>query len=399
MFNDKWYTVSSTHRHRLLKQLRRRQFLQGAAITLPSLWLSSCGWTIANVSPAASEEEEDDVEPSEEEVVPVQQGSKDKLYIYTWAGYTDDELLEQFRQETGIEVVADVFDSNEVMLAKIQASGGGGYSIIYPSEYMVISMVELGILKKLDHSRLKGLDQLFPNFENPAYDPGNQYSVPLSWGTTGLVYNPAKLSQLPKDWDYLWENSQEIARRVTLPNDVREVMGATLSSLGYSYNSTEYQEIKQAYEKLVELKPTIASLNSDAWRTQILSGDLFMAMCYSSDATEVIEVNEDLEYIVPDSGSSVWVDTLVIPRSAPNPDAAYAWINFMLKPEVAARICQRLHFSAPSQGAYNLLPQEIQNDYTLYPPESVLEKCEGLVPLNEEVNEIYDRFWTQLTSG
>ncbi|MGC1246261.1 MAG: spermidine/putrescine ABC transporter substrate-binding protein, partial [Spirulinaceae cyanobacterium] len=346
MINDKRYTVSSTHRHRLLKHLRRRQFLQGAAVTIPSLLLSSCGWTIANVSPAASEEEEEeeDGESSEEASAP-QTGSQDKLYIYTWAGYTDDELLDRFRQETGIEVVADVFDSNEVMLAKIQASGGGGYSIIYPSEYMVINMVELGILRKLDQSRIRGLDQLFPNFRDPAYDPGNQYSVPLSWGTTGLVYNPNKLSQLPEDWDYLWENSQEIARRVTLPNDVREVMGATLSSLGYSYNSTDYQEIKQAYEKLVELKPTIASLNSDAWRTQILSGDLFMAMCYSSDATEVIDENEDLEYIVPDSGSSVWVDTLVIPRSAPNLDAAYAWINFMLKPEIAARICQRLHFS------------------------------------------------------
>ena len=390
--------MSSTHHHKLLKHLHRRRFLQGAAVTLPSLLLSSCGWTIANVSPAVSEEEEEEgPEPSEETTTV--KGGKDKLYIYTWAGYTDNELLEQFRQETGIEVVADVFDSNEVMLAKIQASGGGGYSIIYPSEYMVINMVQLGILRKLDHSRIKGLDQLFPNFRSPGYDPGNQYSVPLSWGTTGLVYNPNKLAQLPKDWDYLWENGQEISKRVTLPNDVREVMGATLSSLGYSYNSTDYKEIKQAYEKLVELKPTIASLNSDAWRTQILSGDLFMAMCYSSDATEVIDVNEELEYIVPDSGSSVWIDTLVIPSTAPNPEGAYAWINFMLKPEVAARICQRLYFSVPSQAAYKLLPEEVQNDYTLYPPESVIAKCEGLIPLEEEVSEIYDRFWTQLTSG
>lgn len=374
--------VPRKFRSRFPKRSTRRRFLQGsAAAAVSGLALSSCGWTLAQISETPPEE------------------TKDVLYIYTWAGYTDDELLERFREQTGIRAIADVFDSNEAMLARIQASSGGGYSIIYPSDYMVQEMVDLDLLTQLDKSRIEGWNRLYPRFLDPIYDPEDRYSVPMSWGTTGLIYNRTKLLEEPQDWIYLWNNQQKLSRRMTLVNDVREVIGAALKLLGYSYNSTNPREIKEAYEKLAELKPALAAFTSDAWRTQILSGDLLIAMCYSSDATEIMPENKNLDYVLPASGSSVWADTLVIPRTAPNPDGAYAWINFMLQPEIAAQICERLSFATPNKEAFKLLPPEIQNNKSLFPPESALERCEGIAPIGEEVSEIYDLYWTKLTSS
>ena len=158
----------------------RRQFLRTSAAALSAAALSGCGWTLANVRTQA-----------------VPQGESDRLHIFTWSSYTDQALLNAFREQTGIEVIADVYDSNEAMLAKLQAGGGAAYSIIYPSDYMVRRMLELGLLRELETSRLSGLTELFEQFQDPRYDPGNRHSVPMSWGTTGLVYNRRKLQTVP----------------------------------------------------------------------------------------------------------------------------------------------------------------------------------------------------------
>lgn len=362
--------------------ITRRKFLQNSAAASLGLGLSGCGWTLAKVRSAPANSE----------------ASSKLLYIYTWAGYTDDNLLNRFTKETGIKVIADVFDSNEAMLARLQALGGGEYSIIYPSDYTVRKMVDLGLLRELERSRLVGLDRLVPRFQDPIYDRGNRYSIPLSWGTTGLIYNTQKLKQPPEDWNYLWDNKQTLSNRMTLLSDVREVMGAVLKMMGYPYNSTDPQQIKQAYEKLVILKPAIASFTTDAWKTQILTNDLLLAMCFSADANEVIPENKNLEYVIPKSGSSLWTDTLVIPVTAPNPEGAYAWMNFLLQPDVAAQICERLSFATPNQAAINLLPEEVRNNPILFPPESRLENCEGVAPIGK-VAEVYEAYWTRLTSA
>lgn len=362
-----------------LSHLSRRRFLQASAMTLASSTLSSCGWTLGNVRQTT--------------------GPSDKLYIYSWSNYTDNNLLNSFSEQTGIPVVADVYSSNEEMLAKIQAGGGAAYSIIFPSDYMVRKMADLGLIAEMDFSQIEGSDRLFERFQNPVYDPGNKYSIPVSWGTTGLIYNTKKISQPPDDWNYLWENQKVLAKRMTLFNDVREVMGATLKKLGYSYNSTNPEEIKQAYESLATLKPAIASFTSDGWRQQIVVGDLIMAMSYSSDANEVIKENADLKYVIPKNGTSLWTDTMVIPKFAPKLEWAYKWINFILQPSIGAQISERLSFATPNQEAFKLLPSELQNNTNLFPPNPLIGKCEGIAPLSKDIEEIYDRYWTKLTSG
>ena len=374
--------MTNQHRQTSPRRSTRREFLQVASATLSSMALSGCGWTLAEVRPKA----------------PSVQGSSKNLYIYTWSSYTDQELLDRFAKETGIKVVADVFDSNEVMLSRLQAGGGGSYSVIYPSDYMVAKMVELGLLRELDHSRIVGMNQLVPRFQNPVYDPANQYSVPLSWGTTGLIYNIQKVKSAPQDWSDLWENQQLLSKRMTLLNDVREVMGAALKMLGYSYNSTNPQQVQQAYDKLAQLKPNVASFTSDAWRDQVLSGDLLLAMCYSSDANEVIGDNSNLQYVIPKSGTSFWTDTLAIPTTAPNIEEAYAWINFMLKPDVAAQICERLSFATANKIAINKLSSKVKDNPNLFPPESLLKLCESIAPVGN-FSEVYDSYWTKLTSS
>ncbi len=360
--------------------INRRKFLQGIT-ALSGLSLAGCGWKLADVRASANTS-----------------GQRDQLYIYTWTQYTDNQLLTTFSTQTGMRVLADVYDSNDVMLAKLQAGGGSNYSIIYPSDYMVQKMVEKDLLIEINHDRLIGLENLIPSFQNPTYDQNNRYSIPFNWGTTGIVYNSEILKDVPEDWDYLWQNQERLKNRMTLLNDVREVMGAVLRMLGYSYNSQDVNQIKQAYEKLQELKPAIAAFDTEAWQNQILAGDLVLAMCYSADALRVSKENPKLKYVIPRSGSSLWTDTIVIPKTASNLDGAYAWINFMLQPEVAAQISLRLNIATPNLAGFEQLPITVQQNTSLFPPESITEKCERITPL-EEFDEVYERYWTQLTSS
>jgi spermidine/putrescine transport system substrate-binding protein len=362
----------------------RRQFLQVSAAALSGIALANCRTQLADVS-------------SSQNAHTNGSANNKTLHVYSWSNYFDDELLKVFTQNTGIQVIADVFDSNETMLSKLQAGGGGAYSIIYPSDYMVQQMLDLKMLLPLDQSKLQGLSNLIEKFQNPKYDADNRHSVPATWGTTGLVYN-TKLNPAPQDWEYLWQQKGQLARKMTLFNDVREVMGATLRSLGYSYNSTNPDQIKQAYQKLVQLKPALSSFTTDGWRDQLVTGDLVLAMAYSSDAIDIISQNPGLKYVIPASGSSLWTDTMAIPKTAPNPEAAYAWINFILEPTNAAQMVERLKFATPNQAAIEQLSPELKSNVNLFPPEEILSKCEGVAPVGS-ATEIYDRYWTQLTSG
>lgn len=368
----------------------RRKFLQGATSVLAGSLLSGCGWTLANVHTGDEEDTE---------ATPLRQPQSSKeLYIYTWSSYFDDQLLDEFKAKTGIKVIVDTFESNEVMLATFRAGKGSAYSIIYPSDYTVAKMLSLKLLRPLDRSRISGLENLSSRFQNSAFDPGNQHHVPISWGTTGFVYNSERLTSPPDSWEYLWQNRGQLSRRMTLLNDLREVIGGVLRSLGYSYNATNPEEIRQAYEKLVDLKPAIATFNTDAWRDQLIAEDLVLAMGFSLDAVAVTQENPKLRYVIPKSGTSLWSDTIVIPRTAPNPDAAYAWINHLLEPAVAAQVTERLFFATPNQAAYNQLPSSLQTNEAIFPPESILAKCEGIVPV-PTVTELYERYWTQLMSS
>ncbi|EKV02925.1 spermidine/putrescine-binding periplasmic protein [Leptolyngbya sp. PCC 7375] len=371
----------------LFSRTSRRRFLQGSVAALAGVGLSNCRRTIGETTETPPSADTTDSAPA-----------SGTLHIYTWADYTDDELAAQFTEATGIEVKIDVYDSNETMLAKMQAGGGANYSLLYPSDYMATEMIGLGMLTELDKSRLVGLDKMREKWKSPVYDEDNTHSIPYSWGTTGLLYNSEVLTTAPTDWDYLWDNSDVLSRKMTMLDDVRETMGAVLSSLGYSYNATDPAQLEEAYQKLLELKPSLASFKSFGWQDELLSGDLLLSMVYSVEGIPVSLENPNFKYVIPESGSSVWTDTMVIPASAPNVEAAYEWINFNLQPQVSKDTVERLFFATPNGEAMTMLSQELLDNKNLFPPEDILAKCEGIAPVGE-ANALYDEYWTKVTSA
>jgi spermidine/putrescine transport system substrate-binding protein len=374
----------------------RRRFLQAATAAASGLLLSNCARALLiNASTGTAGSATGSATGSTTGAA----ASDETLRIFTWANYTDDELLRDFRNKTGIRAIVDTYDSNETMLAKMQAGGGKAYSIVYPSDYMVEEMRGLNLLATLDRSRLVGLNQLMPKWQNPAYDKENAHSVPAVWGTTGLVYDPARIGQEIKGWDYIWDNRDKLNRRITMIQDPREVLGATLSFLGHSYNSTKPAEIRAAYEKLLEIKPAIASFMTNGWEDQLASGDLSVSMAYSQDAIALMSESPNLRYVVPETGSSLWTDTMVIPKTAPDVNAAYAWLNFMLEPENSARMVERLKISTPNQAAFDKLPPALQRDENLFPSKQVLARSESIVPLPPDITALYDQYWTRLSSS
>ncbi|MBE9101508.1 spermidine/putrescine ABC transporter substrate-binding protein [filamentous cyanobacterium LEGE 07170] len=369
----------------------RRRFLQLSTAAMAGAVLTNCAGNIA--------QNDADSTDTEAEATASNEGSAsgdDTLHIYSWSSYFDDDMIAGFEEATGIRVVADIYDSNETMLARLQAGGGGQYSIIYPSDYMIEQMIEMDMLLELDHDELPDLADLIEQWQSPPYDPGNDYSIPYSWGTTGLIYNVAELGEV-EDWEYLWENQEELTRRMTLLNDVREVAGITLKMLGYSNSTEDAAEVEEAFAMLEELKPALSAFTTDGWRDQIVPGDLLIAHAYSVDALDAIAENDDLEYVVPSSGATVWTDGIAIPTTAPNVEAAYAWMNYVLNPESAAEVMSRLQLATPNKLTLDSLDSELKADTRLFPPEEVLAKCEALAPVGDAI-DLYDRLWTQLTS-
>lgn len=367
----------------------RRRFLQYSLAALSGVALSNCQRTTTTSEAPADAPTAD---------APATPATDEPLHIYTWADYRSDAVIARFTERTGIEVIADVYDANEIMLAKLMAGGGDQYSILYPSDYMVQEMIGLELLTELDHSLINGLDNLFDRWKSPPYDENNTYSIPVSWGTTGYIYNNEVLNPGPEDWDYVWDNREALSRRMTLLGDVREMVGAVLKSLGYSYNSTSEQELQEAYEKLVEIKPHVTAFESFGWEDRLIAGDLNLCMTYSILGNALTADNPQLTYIIPSSGSSVWTDTMVIPKTAPNVAAAYEWINFMMEPENSAFAVTDLRFATPNRPAFEALPAELKADEKLFPPEDILAKCEGIMPLGD-ATALYDDLWTRLGSA
>lgn len=370
----------------------RRRFLLGSAAALSSVVLSNCARSIGTTG-------SDSTSQSSTAGRAATAADSQTLYIYSWSSYIDDDLLKAFEAKTGIKAIADIYESNEVMLAKLQAGGGNQYSIIYPSDYMVTQMVEADMLTAIDKSFIQGLDQLNSKWQSPVYDADNTHSIPQSWGTTGMIYDSEKLGTDIANLDYFWENKDNLNRQITLLNDVRETMGAILKSLGYSYNSTNPEEIEAAYIRLVELRPAIAAFLSTGWEEQLASGDLSISMAYSVDALSLIDENPNLTFVIPNTGTSLWTDTMAIPKTAPNVDAAYEWINFMLDSDNSVELVKRLKFATPNQVAVDKLPADLKSNEKIFPPEQILTKCEGIAPLPPEISDLYDRYWTQITSG
>lgn len=367
--------------------LNRRRFLQFSAATVSTIALSNCARNLGEQSTAEGTTNSATL-----------QTDPKTLYLYGWADYANEELYQRFTQQTGIEIVADVYDSNETMLAKLQAGGGNQYSIIYPSDYMVQQMIQSNLLLQLDRSKLIGFDNIKDRWQSPTYDPGAAYTLPFNWGTTGLIYNKDVLKTEPDDWNFLWQNREALSGKMTVLDDVRETLGMVLKSLGYSYNTTDPAHLEAAYKKLLELKPALAGFKTYGWEDQLIAGDLAVCMTYSALGNTLPIEHPQLVYVIPQTGTSIWTDTLAIPAKAPNVEAAYAWMNFILEPENAAFAATQLKLGTPNAVAFEQLPSNVKRNQKLYPTDETLKTGEGIAPVGEAL-ALYDKYWTEVKSA
>ncbi|MFP3918216.1 ABC transporter substrate-binding protein [Lysinibacillus telephonicus] len=303
------------------------------------------------------------------------QGSKDTITVYNWGEYIDPSLIDQFTEETGIQVIYETFDSNEAMMTKVE-QGGSAYDVAVPSEYMVQMMIEKDLLIPLDHSKIPNLKNIDPYFLDLAFDPKNKYSIPYFWGTVGIVYNPNLIDDhlTFTTWEDLWDPS--LKDKVFLVDGAREVMGMGLNSLGESLNSKDDELLKKATDKLITLSPNIKAIIGDEITPLMINNEAAVALTWSGQAADMMWENEELDFAVPKEGSNLWFDNFVIPKTAANIDGAHAFINFMLDAEISAQNNDYVGYSTPNAAAMALMDPEVIEDERFYPGEDLRDKLE-----------------------
>jgi len=321
------------------------------------------------------------------------------LNLYNWSEYMPQEVLTRFQEETGIQVVYTTYDSNEAMYARLKLlDESAAYDLAVPSTYYVSKMRNEGLLLPIDKSKISGLDQVDPELTGLDIDPGNQYSVPYLWGTTGIGVDTADIDGEPVTaWSDLWD--ERFKGRVNLTNDMREVFHMGLRVLGYSGNSTDPQQIEEAYEKLTELMPSVRTFNSDAPRMPFLEGEADVGMIWNGEAVMGKESMESLEYVYPEEGVIAWLDSFVIPKNAKNPEAAHKFISFVLQPEIAALISEDIGYATPVLAARELLDDEVAGDRASYPAPEDMVNAEFQADLGDEALQVYAKYWEKLKSG
>ncbi|NIK69225.1 ABC transporter substrate-binding protein [Paenibacillus sp. BK720] len=318
---------------------------------------------------------------------------KDTLTIYNWGDYIDPELLDEFQKETGIKVIYQTFDSNEAMMTKIE-QGGTTFDVSIPSEYAIDKMKEENLLIPLDKSKLPNLKYIDPSFLNLSFDPDNKYSIPYFWGTVGIVYNPDLTDLKFHSWDDLWDPS--LKNQILLLDGAREVIGMGLNSLHYSLNDTNEEHLQAAKAKLGTLTPNVKAIVGDEIKLLLANEEAAVGLVWSGDASEIMSENEKLDYVVPEEGSNLWFDNMVIPKTAKNIEGAHKFINFMLDPENAAQNAEYVGYSTPNAKALEYLPEEISGDKRFYPDKELTEKLEVYKNLGKKMlvhyNELFLEF-------
>lgn len=317
------------------------------------------------------------------------------LYVYNWGDYIDPELLTKFKEETGIDVKYDVYDTNEIMYQKLN-SGNVSYDIVIPSDYMIEKMKNEDMLAKIDYNNIPNYKYIGEEFRNLAYDPTNEYSVPYMWGTVGIIYNTKKVKEKVDSWDILWDHKYK--DQVIMPDSVRDAMAVAEKKLGYSLNTENLDQIEKAKEQLMTQKKDglILAYMVDQVKDAMVVEEASLAVAWSGDAVTMIERNPDLAYAIPKEGSNKWFDAIAIPKNAKHKENAEKFINFLCEPENAKQNVEYIGYSTPNTEAYKLLPEDIKDDKVAYPDSESLKNCEVFIDLPPNILRKYDEAWLEI---
>lgn len=324
--------------------------------------------------------------------------NKNVLYVYNWGDYIDPDLLKKFEAETGITVKYDVYDTNEIMYQKLK-SGNVQYDVIFPSDYMIKKMINENMLYKIDTSKLKNYKYIGNDFKNLSYDPSNEYSIPYTWGTVGIMYNKKMVTEPVDSWNLLWD--EKYKDQVIMVDSPRDALGVTLKKLGYSLNSTNTTELMAARDELIKQKKSgmVRAYMVDEVKDAMVSGEAALAVVWSGDAITMMESNPDLSFAFPKEGSNKWFDGICIPSNSPNKENAMKFIDFLCEPENAALIAEYIGYSTPNEGALDLLDKEITENPVAYPSNDKLKNYEVFTDIGTEKTKETDQYWIEVKAA
>lgn len=320
--------------------------------------------------------------------------SKPSINVYNWGDYIDKSVLADFEKEFGIKVNYDTFETNEDLYVKLK-QGSSSYDVVIPSDYMIERMIREDMLAEIDRENIPNLKNIDEKFMNLDYDPANDYSVPYMWGTVGIIYNKTMVNEVVDSWNILW--NEKYTDEVMMLNSQRDTIAVSLKRLGYSMNTRNEDELEEAKVELIKQKPIVRAYLGDEVKDAIVGEEAAMAVVWSGDAVAMIRNNPDLEYAIPKEGTNLWFDSMVIPKSTTNKDGAEKFIDFMSRPDIAARNTDYIGYSTPIPEAVQFLPDDIKNSKVAYPSDEEIENTE-IFKDPKDIIQIYDRIWTEITS-
>ncbi len=317
--------------------------------------------------------------------------------VFNWEDYIDPAAIELFTEETGIQVNYMRFTTNEDMLVQVR-SNPAAFDVVFPSDYVIERFVKEDLLMELDYDQIPNAAHIVDWLQSPAYDPDNKYSVPYMWGTVGILYDTTRVNAPIDSWEALFTDDYQ--GEVFMLDSFRDSMGLALKYLGYSMNTRNPEELKAATDLLIKQKTDgiVKAYQVDETKDKMIAGEGILGVMWSGDAQYAISRNENLEYVVPKEGSNVWVDGMVVPKEARNPENAMKFIDFMSRPDIAQMNCEYIEYSSPNQEAIEMMGEEYLNNPTINPSQEVIDRCEFFHDVQDYIT-IYNALWAQVKNA
>ncbi len=327
------------------------------------------------------------------------EGKNGEVIVYNWGEYLDPETIRLFEDETGIKVIYDEFETNEVMFPKVEA-GATEYDVICPSDYMIQKLLENDLLAELDFDNIPNAKANIGKQyweQSTEFDPENKYSVPYCWGTVGILYNKTMVEEPVDSWSILWD--EKYKDNILMQDSVRDAFMVGLKLNGYSMNSTDAGELETAKNALIQQKPLVQAYVVDQVRDKMIGNEAAIGVIYSGEAIYTQRENPDLEYVIPKEGTNVWIDSWVIAKNAPNKENGEKFIDFMCRPDIALMNFEYITYSTPNDAARELIEDDdIRNSSIAFPDLTQYQNLETFRYLGEEADQIYNELWKEIKS-
>ena len=323
-----------------------------------------------------------------------------QVIVYNWGEYIDPDTIEMFEEETGIEVVYDEYETNEIMYPKVE-SGAASYDVVCPSDYMISKMIANNLLAEINFDNIPNAKaniaaQYYE--QSKGFDPDNKYSIPYCWGTVGILYNKTMVEEPITSWAQLWD--EKYADNILMQDSVRDAFMVAEKLNGLSMNTVDPNELEIAKNSLIEQKPLVQAYVVDQVRDKMIGGEAAIGVIYSGEAIYTQRENPDLEYVIPEEGTNVWIDSWVILKDAPNKENAEKFIDFMCRPDIALMNFDYITYSTPNQAAQELIEdEEIRNSTIAFPDLSQYDNLETFSYLGEEGDALYNELWKEVKSN